>query len=50
VPIIPMVLVNISEGTGTSWSSFVPNYNPRDIAANIRCMLNDEPLKPMNPW
>lgn len=25
----------------------MPNYNPRDIAANIRCMINDEPLKPM---
>eukprot|EP01018_Ginkgo_biloba_P032588 Gb_11673 [translate_table: standard] len=50
VPIIPLVLVNGSEGIGTGWSSFVPNYNPRDIVANIRRMLNDEPLQPMEPW
>lgn len=50
VPIILMVLVNGSEGIGTGWSSFVPNYNPRDIAANIKRMLNDEPLQPMTPW
>jgi len=45
-----MVLVNGSEGIGTGWSSFVPNYNPRDIVANIKHMLNDEPLQPMAPW
>ncbi|GJU43077.1 DNA topoisomerase 2 [Tanacetum coccineum] len=31
IPIIPMVLVNGSEGSGTGWSSFIPNYNPLDI-------------------
>ncbi|CAA2981506.1 DNA topoisomerase 2 [Olea europaea subsp. europaea] len=50
VPIIPLVLVNGSEGIGTGWSSFVPNYNPRDIIANVRHMLNDEPMEPMDPW
>ncbi|KAJ7542297.1 hypothetical protein O6H91_10G100200 [Diphasiastrum complanatum] len=49
-PIIPMVLVNGSEGIGTGWSTFVPNYNPRDIVANIRHLLKDEPLEPMEPW
>ncbi|PPR98423.1 hypothetical protein GOBAR_AA22235 [Gossypium barbadense] len=34
VPVIPMVLVNGSEGIGTGWSSYIPNYNPRDIVAN----------------
>ncbi|GLJ21974.1 hypothetical protein SUGI_0411630 [Cryptomeria japonica] len=50
VPIIPMVLVNGSEGIGTGWSTFVPNYNPRDVVANIKCLLNDEPMQPMDPW
>ncbi|KAL2461238.1 DNA topoisomerase 2 [Abeliophyllum distichum] len=50
VPIIPVVLVNGSEGIGTGWSSFVPNYNPRDIIANVRHMLRDEPMEPMDPW
>ncbi|XP_038982287.1 DNA topoisomerase 2 [Phoenix dactylifera] len=50
MPIIPLVLVNGSEGIGTGWSSFVPNYNPRDIVANVRRLLNDEPMQPMDPW
>ncbi|CAK9226883.1 unnamed protein product [Sphagnum troendelagicum] len=49
-PIIPMVLVNGSEGIGTGWSSFVPNYNPRDIVANLHHLLKDEPMEPMHPW
>ncbi|KAK1390178.1 hypothetical protein POM88_018356 [Heracleum sosnowskyi] len=50
VPVIPMVLVNGSEGIGTGWSTYVPNYNPRDIIANIRRLLNGEPLQPIDPW
>ncbi|GER25873.1 DNA topoisomerase 2 [Striga asiatica] len=50
MPIIPMVLVNGSEGIGTGWSTYVPNYNPRDIIANVRRFLNDEPMEPMVPW
>ncbi|KAI5059589.1 hypothetical protein GOP47_0025908 [Adiantum capillus-veneris] len=49
-PILPMVLVNGSEGIGTGWSTFVPNYNPRDIVANIHRLLNDEPMESMDPW
>lgn len=45
-----MVLVNGSEGIGTGWSTFVPNYNPRDIVSNIRRLLNGEPMQPMEPW
>ncbi|KAM3966414.1 DNA topoisomerase 2 [Aphomia sociella] len=50
VPIIPMVLVNGAEGIGTGWSTKIPNYNPRDIVANIRRMLDGEEPKPMHPW
>ncbi|QCD95617.1 DNA topoisomerase II [Vigna unguiculata] len=50
MPVIPLVLVNGSEGIGTGWSSFIPNYNPREIIANIRRLLNGETLVPMNPW
>ncbi|KAG6557359.1 hypothetical protein Mapa_001289 [Marchantia paleacea] len=49
-PIIPMVLVNGSEGIGTGWSTYVPNYNPRDIVANIMHLLKNEPMIPMDPW
>ncbi|KAK9061834.1 hypothetical protein SSX86_019018 [Deinandra increscens subsp. villosa] len=50
MPIIPMVLVNGSEGIGTGWSTFVPNYNPRDIIANLKRLLNGEQMVPMDPW
>ncbi|KAF8396139.1 hypothetical protein HHK36_017752 [Tetracentron sinense] len=50
VPIIPTVLVNGSEGIGTGWSSYIPNYNPRDIVANVRHLMNGEPMEPMDPW
>lgn len=45
-----MVLVNGSEGIGTGWSSSIPNYNPRDIIANVRHLLNGEMMEPMTPW
>ena len=35
LPIIPMVLVNGSEGIGTGWSSNIPNYNPKEIIDNL---------------
>ncbi|CAL5213936.1 unnamed protein product [Lathyrus oleraceus] len=50
IPIIPLVLVNGSEGIGTGWSSYIPNYNPREIIANVRRLLNGEEMVPMDPW
>lgn len=50
MPIIPTVLVNGCEGIGTGWSSFIPNYNPREIVANVRRLLNGESMVPMDPW
>ncbi|KAG2241613.1 hypothetical protein Bca52824_090186 [Brassica carinata] len=50
MPIIPTVLVNGCEGIGTGWSSFIPNYNPRDIVANVRRLLNGESMVTMDPW
>ncbi|KAG6654498.1 DNA topoisomerase 2-like isoform X1 [Carya illinoinensis] len=50
MPIIPTVLVNGSEGIGTGWSSYIPNYNPRDIIANLRRLLSGDALVPMDPW
>ena len=41
-PVIPMVLVNGSEGIGTGYSSMVPNYDVREIVANLRRMLREE--------
>jgi DNA topoisomerase-2 len=50
LPIIPMVLVNGSEGIGTGWSSYIPQFNPIDIIKNIYNMMDDKPLESFNPW
>lgn len=50
VPVIPMVLVNGTEGIGTGWSTSVPTYNPREIIYNLKKMLNGEEPEDMAPW
>ena len=50
VPVIPMVLVNGTEGIGTGFSSYVPPYNPTDIIENINLSLGGKSMKPMHPW
>ncbi|KAH3901440.1 DNA topoisomerase 2 SCDLUD_002934 [Saccharomycodes ludwigii] len=49
-PVIPMILVNGTEGIGTGWSTNIPPYNPLDIVKNIKKLLNDEEMDPMVPW
>jgi len=49
-PVIPLVLVNGVEGIGTGWSTSIPNYNPREIIANLRHHLNGEEMQPLSPW
>ena len=48
-PILPMVLVNGAEGIGTEFSSFVPNYDAREIVANLQRMLDGVEPIPMVP-
>ncbi|XP_072178240.1 DNA topoisomerase 2-alpha-like [Diadema setosum] len=49
VPIIPMVLVNGSEGIGTGWSTRICNYDVREVVANIRRLIAGEEPVPMLP-
>ena len=49
MPVIPMVLVNGSEGIGTGWSCTIQNHNPREVIANIRKMIKGEELTEMHP-
>ncbi|XP_015784056.1 DNA topoisomerase 2-alpha-like [Tetranychus urticae] len=50
VPILPMVLVNGADGIGTGWSTKIPNYNPRDVVANLKRLIKGEEIVPMKPW
>ena len=49
IPIIPMVLVNGGEGIGTGWSTSIPNYNPKDIVANLLSLLRKAETGPHAP-
>eukprot|EP00403_Amphidinium_massartii_P017895 CAMPEP_0178416360 /NCGR_PEP_ID=MMETSP0689_2-20121128/24024_1 /TAXON_ID=160604 /ORGANISM="Amphidinium massartii, Strain CS-259" /LENGTH=1782 /DNA_ID=CAMNT_0020037703 /DNA_START=34 /DNA_END=5380 /DNA_ORIENTATION=+ len=49
-PIIPMVLVNGTQGIGVGWSTSIPNYNPMDIIRNLRRLLRGLPMEEMIPW
>ena len=46
-PIVPMILINGAEGIGTGWSTKIPNYDVRDVVANLKRMLDDEEPLPM---
>ncbi|BCR82677.1 DNA topoisomerase 2 [Aspergillus chevalieri] len=50
MPVVPMILINGSDGIGTGWSSNIPNYNPEDVVENLRRMLDGDEIKPMIPW
>jgi DNA topoisomerase-2 len=53
IPIIPMLLVNGAEGIGTGYSTSIPCYNPDDIIANLKKLIDSNgsaDLLPMVPW
>ena len=50
MPVVPMILINGSDGIGTGWSSTIPNYSPEDVVRNLKRMLDGESLEPMMPW
>ena len=51
VPIIPMVLVNGSEGIGSGWSSFIPKFNPADLITYIENKLKGRKRNiKLDPW
>jgi DNA topoisomerase-2 len=49
-PIIPMILVNGSEGIGTGFSTFIPSFNPVDIVANLFNIMDGKKFKEMKPF
>ena len=49
-PSIPMILVNGAIGIGTGYSTNIPQFNPSDIARNIRDLLDKKQMKPLVPW
>ncbi|CAM9132193.1 unnamed protein product [Discosporangium mesarthrocarpum] len=50
IPVLPLILVNGSEGIGTGWSSSVPNYAPRDVIENLRRKIRGQDMVELQPW
>lgn len=52
VPILPVVLINGSQGTGTGHASYIMNYNPKEIAKYVRAVIKGERQTPgtLKPW
>jgi DNA topoisomerase-2 len=50
LPIIPMILINGTEGIGTGFSTKVPCHNPLDIIHSIKNLINDKELDIVLPW
>mmetsp|Transcript_13500 Transcript_13500/g.29330 ORF Transcript_13500/g.29330 Transcript_13500/m.29330 type:complete len:1434 (+) Transcript_13500:96-4397(+) len=50
MPVIPMVLVNGSDGIGTGWSCTIQNHSPREVISNIRKMINGDEPEEMHPY
>lgn len=52
IPILPMSLVNGTEGMGTGHSTYILNYNPLDLKAAILQVLRGQKLTPytLTPW
>jgi len=49
VPVIPMVLVNGTEGIGTGFSTYVPPFKASDVIENVRRYMRGEPMSEMRP-
>ncbi len=49
-PIIPLILINGSEGIGTGFSTKIPMFNPKDVINNILKMLDGEQPDDIHPW
>lgn len=50
VPVVPLILINGTDGIGTGWSTNIPNFNPEEIVDNLRRLMDGEPVVPMKPW
>ena len=50
LPVLPLLLINGSEGIGTGWSTAVPGHNPRDVLAAVRALLDGRAPPELRPW
>lgn len=49
-PVIPLILVNGADGIGTGFSTFIPNYNIKDLIDIIMEKLDNKKPKKLEPY
>lgn len=49
-PIFPLHLINGCEGIATGWNTFIPCFNPVDVANYLIAKLDDAPRPKLIPW
>ena len=50
IPILPLVLINGTEGIGTGFSTKIPPHDPEIIVRNLLNLLDDKPMENTKPW
>jgi DNA topoisomerase-2 len=50
IPILPMILINGTEGIGTGYSTKIPPHDPEIVVKNLFNLMDDKPLEKMIPW
>ena len=50
LPVIPVILVNGTQGIGTGFSSDIYPCNPMEIIKNQRRIINGKKMRDMHPW
>ena len=49
-PVIPMILVNGSQGIGTGYSTSIPMFNPKDIFKQVRNKIDGKSIESLTPY
>jgi DNA topoisomerase-2 len=50
LPILPVILLNGSQGIGTGFASKILSYNPQDVKKDILNLLTNKKRTPLVPW
>lgn len=50
LPILPTILINGAQGTGTGHACVVMDYNPNDVKRAVLEVIAGRPVSPLVPW
>lgn len=50
LPILPLHVINGAHGTGTGWSTHIPNHNPQDVSNWLKARLKGNKPSTFLPW